>query len=1107
MSSNFAFLGQTDLSSFQDDFLDAEKNTYAAPMYSAMLSRKALEKSVRWLYEHDYTLEVPYDANLSALLHEPRFKQLVGPMLAELNLIRKSGNNAVHSNYRTKSSEALAILKKLHRFAGWILLLYSAEKVQVPPFDTNFIPQDTEADKSKKQLQLLEKNHQNSLTEIERLKVELQKIKAIKVQNLDNAIPPADPNEAETRSLYIDVLLREAGWDPQGTNVAEYEVEGIPKTNGTKGVGYVDYVLWGQDGKPLAVVEAKRTKKDPRIGENQARLYADNLEMKFGQRPLIFLSNGYETYLWDNTRYPRRQVLGFYTQDELQLVINRRALQQQLVGQSINEAITNRYYQKEALGAIAEQFDNGERKCLLVMATGTGKTRTAAALVELMSKAGWVKRVLFLADRVELVRQAKRAFNDHLPEYTSINLVREKETDASRITFSTYQTLIHQIDGEKRDDERYFGVGHFDLIIFDEIHRSVYNKYRAIFSYFDGLKVGLTATPKEEGDKDTYELFDLEAGNPTYAYELEEGIKDQYLVPYRSIPVPTKFHREGIKYDELSEEEQVAYEEEFADNLTGELPKEQDSKALNDWLFNQDTVDQILAYVMKNGHKIGGGDRLGKTIIFARNKRHAQYIKDRFDVQFPAYKGEFSALIAHEVVQAHNLIDQFKEPTKDPFVAVSVDMLDTGVDVPEVVNLVIYKPVKSKAKFWQMIGRGTRLSPDLYGIGEDKFDFMVFDLCENFEFFKVDRKEKKVANSRSLSERLFRSRLRLSELLRKHRSEELRTFSQELRDLLIQQTQALNLASFLVSPHLRWVEKYLDPNQWNALDTEEIDELMVHVAPLVVEIQEHENAKRFDALCYDSMLAMQLDTGELPVFKDKVVTLAERLSKKGKVPDVASQMNLIMAVQEDQYWENATITQLDHLRVALRDLMKLVVSSDSNVHYTNFKDELLPVEEEAPIYGTVNLEQYRKRVERYLREHKDHLVIDKLYRGLPITPIEVQSLEDHLFGQGELVSREQYQQAYGDEPLLRFIRRIIGMDTNAAKEAFSEFLSMGHLNTRQIRFINTIIDFLSVNGAIDPEKLFEPPFTDIDAGSIMNLFDAADTQKIRKILDEVNNVS
>ena len=473
--------------------------------------------------------------------------------------------------------------------------------------------------------------------------------------------------------------------------------------------------------------------RDARVGQQQAKLYADCLEKQFGQRPVIFYTNGYEHWLWDDTRYPPRSVQGFLTKDELQLAIQRRTLRKPLGAEEIDGAIVERFYQTRAIRRVAEAFEKDhQRKALLVMATGAGKTRTVIALADLLMRANWAKRVLFLADRVALVRQAVNAFKRHLPSSAPVNLVTEKDGQG-RVYVSTYPTMMNLID-DTADGKRRFGVGHFDLVVIDEAHRSVYRKYGAIFDYFDSLLVGLTATPKDEVDRDTYRLFELQRGVPTDAYGLDEAVKDGYLVPPRAVSVPLKFIRQGMRYDDLSEDEKEQWDAIEWDE-DGNVPSQVDPPAINKWLFNADTVDKVLEHLMTHGLKVAAGDRLGKTIIFAKNHDHAQFIAQRFDANYPHLKGSFARVIDFKTDYAQSLIEDFCQADKAPHIAISVDMLDTGIDVPEVVNLVFFKIVRSKTKFWQMLGRGTRLCPDLFGPGQNKEFFYVFDFCQNFEFF------------------------------------------------------------------------------------------------------------------------------------------------------------------------------------------------------------------------------------------------------------------------------------------------------------------------------------------------------------------------------------
>ncbi len=646
----------------------------------------------------------------------------------------------------------------------------------------------------------------------------------------NQAIPDShNYSEAETRRRLIDIMLVEAGWNPGGRNVAEYKIRGMPTNRGTPdGVGYVDYVLWGDDGLPLALVEAKRTSIDPKQGQQQAKLYADCLEAMHGQRPIIFYSNGYNTHLWDDQRYPPRQVQGFYTKDELMLLVQRRALALPLAQVAINQAIVNRYYQEAAIRQLAEHFSRHHRKGLLVMATGAGKTRVAIALVDLLMSAGWVKRVLFLADRSALVRQTTGAFKTHLPASNPVNLLAadgKEQAAGARVVVSTYHTMINLIDtnidggndGGNEAGQKLFSVGHFDLVLIDEAHRSVYQKFGAIFAYFDSLLVGLTATPKDEVDRNTYRLFDLEEGVPTFAYDLAQAIADGFLVPYRAFALPTKFIEQGIKYAELSDDEKAEWELlDWGDSET--MPDAVAAAAINAWLFNSDTVDQILKSLMQHGLKVAGGDRLGKTIIFAKNHKHAEFIAERFNIHYPHLKGAFARVIDNYVNYAQSLIEEFSKPNKEPHIAISVDMLDTGIDVPEVVNLLFFKVVRSKSKFFQMIGRGTRLRPNLFGPGDDKSHFLIFDACLNFEFFDQNPEGVNSSQPEPLSQSLFKKRLTLLEEMRRLAASDatLTPLATSLADTLHAYVAAMNTDNFIVRPQRAYVDPFQVRQRWES---------------------------------------------------------------------------------------------------------------------------------------------------------------------------------------------------------------------------------------------------------------------------------------------------
>jgi type I restriction enzyme R subunit len=748
----------------------------------------------------------------------------------------------------------------------------------------------------------------------------------------------------------------------------------------------------------------------------------------------------------------------------------------------------------------------------MVMATGSGKTRVSAAIVEMLTKCNWVKRVLFLADRNALVTQAKNAFKEHVPNLTAIDLTQEKEDNSTRLVFSTYPTIMNKIDSVKTDDNRFYGVGHFDLIIIDEAHRSVYQKYKAIFDYFDSLLIGLTATPKKDVDKNTYGLFEIEDDNPTFAYELDQAVKDEYLVPPKAISVPLKFPRDGIKYKDLSPHEQAEYEEKFGDPTTGETIDEISSAALNKWLFNTDTVDKVLAYVMENGIKFEGGDKLGKTIIFARSHKHAEFIEERFNKNYPEYSGKFLRIIDNYETKAQDLLEKFCHDEKDidPQIAVSVDMMDTGVDAPRVVNLVFFKLVRSASKFWQMIGRGTRLRPDLFEPGKDKKHFLIFDFCENFEFFDEFPEGVTPPTVKSVSQQIFEAKLEVAQELRSNNTsseEDLALAEQYINDLhkLIAE---LDHKRFVVRKHLRLVNRFTERKRWDNLSKSDIADICTNLTGLPPYTDDtDEQAKRFDLLVLNLQLAILFNATAQTRLITKIIRIGKNLYKKKNIPAVNAQLPTIKAVQTDEFWAEISINTLETVRANIRDLMKFLDKESQENVYTHFEDELfhqkITARDVVPNY--TKLKSYRDRVESYVRKNKNHLTIHKLNTNEPITQAEIEELERLLFDKDKVGSREEFILEYGEMPLGTFIRSIVGLELSAANQLFAEFIQDTNLSADQITFIDTIISYLTTNGVIDKAMLFEPPFTDVNDQGITGVFDDADVVKIVSLIDRVNN--
>ena len=1118
ISANFAFLEQ-EFVHVAESASYAEHHVHGDPRASCFHARHALERLLKRIYRVDKALSPPKTTNLDAYLGEPAF-QALAPEAVRLKAeyIRRTGNVAVHSNKTPSPETALNVLRELSHvlyWAGRTYLRKGAEELRGKTYDETLIPKGgpAAAPAAIEALEALEAERdaaEEAKREVEGELEELrERLAAIKAEN--EAVPEThDWNEAKTRELIIDLALQRAGWALDRPRDREYEVTGMPNN---EGIGYADYVLWGDDGKPLAVVEAKKTTVDPEVGRQQAKLYADCLEAMHGWRPIIFYTNGYETFLWDDRFYPPRMVAGFYKKDELATLIHRRTRRQPLDVAEVRDAIVERYYQKRAIGSIGGQFAKSRRKTLLVMATGTGKTRTAIALVDVLQRAGWIKRALFLADRVSLVNQAVNAFKTHLPDSSPVNLVTEREAEG-RVYVSTYPTMMGLIDETKGTEAR-FGVGHFDLVIIDEAHRSVYQKYGAIFRYFDSLLVGLTATPRDQVDRNTYQLFDLEPGVPTDAYELETAVADEFLVPPRVQQVDLRFPRKGIDYDSLSDEEKERWESlDWGDDVDpGDLPDRVDAAAINSWLFNEDTVDKVLQHVMENGHKVEGGDRLAKTIIFARNHAHAKFIEERFNHHYPHHKGHFARVIDHYANYPQSLIDDFSRKEKAPHIAISVDMLDTGIDIPEVANLVFFKPVYSKIKFWQMIGRGTRLCPGLFGPDDDKQDFRVFDFCFNFDFFRENPEGIESGGTVPLGTRLFRSRVRLlAHVQRTPDLDEDARLANSLTDELHGRVAAMNRDNFIVRMNLEDVDRYRERDAWKHLGDEDIERLQRNVAGLPSEVEADEiEAQLFDLTALTMQLAFaEGDQSAYETRRKRIVEIAMLLEEKSAIPAVKKQLDYLAAMQELEFWEGMNLNLLEDMRLRLRGLIQFLDRKDRKIVYTDFEDEVLRVRDDEPVpMPKMTGAQYEKKVKSFLDNHRDHLVIHKLRTNQPLTEADLAALEAALVEVGEedgetllsgLLARSEAPS------LAHFVRTLVGLDRAAAQAAFSEFLNDHSLNPPQIRFVELVIDQLTARGVMEASALYDAPFSNIHAGGPDELFgDKANV--IEGIFDKLEEVN
>ncbi len=1055
----------------------AEVKQASDPEKSALNSRKALEWLVRNVYRMK-NIEVSDRTSLYTLIDGEPFQKFVGDdrLMMAVHYIRKVGNKAAHSNVPIKSETFFAVLN-LYNFTGAVL-----KKLRVieefPPFDRELL--------KRPRILLVEPTKEPAADDNFVASIETEKITDAPVETRPNGF-----SEAETRRFFIDMMLQEAGWevlDKQGAILPlkaciEVKVEGMPTESKE---GFADYVLFGANGKPLAIVEAKRTSVSIEQGKQQAKLYADCMEAKYGVRPVLYVSNGYLTEVNDGLGYPWRPLLGFHTAEELELLIQRRG-RKEITDLRINDSITNREYQKRAIRTVCERFNKKHRRTLLVMATGTGKTRVSISLTEVLKRNNWVKNVLFLADRTALVRQAAKNYAKLLPNESTCILSDEREPDMNaRILFSTYQTMINYIDGEKKP----FSIGRFDLIIIDEAHRSVFGKYTAIFDYFDGLLVGLTATPREEVEKNTFDLFKMDAAD-TFAYELDEAVADGYLVPYNALKRGTLILKEGIAYDKLSQEEKEQMEavwtyEKARKALDEDTDYHRDieNNEINNYIYNEDTIKKVLQDLMETGLRVQSGERIGKTIVFAQKHRHAELIVKCFGELYPEYGSDFCVLIDNQVNYAQTLIDAFEVREKLPQIAVSVDMMDTGIDVPDVLNLVFFKRVRSKIKFMQMIGRGTRLSEHIYGSGEHKQGFQIFDWCNNFEYFGKHPNGSEAIQTQSLTERLFCLRTDIAHALQSYEHQQdafAKGWHDELKRALCEEVKSLNDMQIAVRQHWPTVDRYRKEENWVCLTLEEAVKIKGEIAPLLPRILADENAKKFDVLMLNIELSKLVPEVNANRSQNKVVQIASMLREKASIPQVKARMNIINEVCTPEFWEAPSLSRLEKVREELRDLVKMIVGGKGETFTLNIRDEVTEKGEAEPFLPT----NYKQRITDYLATHRNIPVIQKIVNMEQLTSTDINELERVLWK--ELGTKEDYDKyvakgnlIYGDS-VAAFIRSQVGIDRSVAVQKFSEFLSGHILNAEQEEYLKAIITYVCQNGDITRNTLInEPPLNGYD---------------------------
>lgn len=1091
----------------------AEQYANTDPESAVVKLRAYAEQCVNIVYQKAGLPRAPM-SNFMELLSNDAFKSVTPAVVIDkLHALRIHGNKAAHGD-KISVNGALWLVREAWDLGRWLYAAYTgSEAAGLPEFQVPQPPTSAKSEYKKERKAMLEQFAKQE-AQMQALLIELEEERS-KAAGLEKSAHELEElrqkaqqaaldlhfNEQTTRFRLIDTLLAGRGWnvgvDGSDTDQVTQETE-VKHQPTASGLGRADYVLWDDNGKPLAVVEAKKTAVDAEKGRHQAKHYADGLEEMHGQRPVIFYTNGHDIWVWDDhpgQAYPPRRLYDFYSKGSLQYLVRQRSVRKPFNTVAPKpEILTDRLYQHEALKRICERFETKQRKALAVQATGTGKTRLAIALSDVCMQAGWAKRVLFLCDRRELRKQARNAYNQFLNAPITILTSASVDDTANQVFVATYPAML-------KIYER-FDPGFFDLIIADESHRSIYNIYGDLFRYFDSLQLGLTATPVEMVSRSTCHLFDCDFKQPTSNYDLERAVEEGYLVPYEVVKHTTRFLREGIKGHALTPEQVAELEDKGIDPNTLDF----DSNEIDAAIYNKDTNRKILQNLMDHGIRQADGQTLGKTIVFARNHRHAKLLEELFDEMFPQYAGKFCQVIDNYDPRADDLIDDFKGEGKNDqlTIAISVDMLDTGIDVPEVVNLVFARPVKSPVKFWQMVGRGTRLCKDLFGPGKNKTHFQIFDHWGVVEYHGLKARDVTVSQSKSTMQRLFEARLALAQEAQK-------ALEVDLFDLLAKwMHKAINA---LDDKALAVRDKWKVKQQLSSLDVirqfapNTVVLLSTEIAPLMqwVDIRGHADAYQWDLLVTDIQREKLKGSTRFDDLVGEAIGQLHQLQTN--LNQVKVKADWIKKARNADWWRAASLEELEEARVELRDILKYRDIGDSPKYeppVIDVSDTDEVRERQSTYLATIDMKAYRVKVERVLQELFDtEPVLRKIRHGEPVTEAELESLNALVHTHHPDVDLNVLKSFYDTAaPLSQILRSVIGMDDEAVNERFSDFVqTYPSLSAKQVQFLGMLKRQIAKSGAIELDHLYEMPFAAI--GEPDNLFDDAD--QIDRLLEIVQS--
>ena len=1082
----------------------AEQYVHSDPPSAIVKLRTFAEKLLQVIFNH---LAEPWPGGFFDALggHSAggsnRFLSYTDPVIKNLfHILRKSGNKAAH-DHDGVAREAQTCLENAHKLAQWYFCTYLRGKlVDAPKFQ---MPESGQDDIATLKQELLKKEAELASFQSEAEQALQQKAQVLEVLEKSqteilelktrsaNTIDALEFSEADTRKYLIDGLLLDAGWKvgKEGEDTASVGQEVELQGQGTKtGIGYADYVLYDDNGDALAVIEAKKTSVNPTLGLEQARQYAAALAEDPAKRPIIFLTNGYDIFLYDEALGRRKARLwGIPSPDSLKYRMFHRQNRKELTKMELNLQIAGgdekRGYARDAVLATLENFQKKTRRSLLALATGTGKTRIATSISDVLLRANWAKRILFLCDRLELRKQAKNTFTQFLRNQPATLVTPKTYKDRNqRLYFGTYPSMIKCFEN--------FDVGFFDLIIADESHRSIYKKYRDLFHYFDALYLGLTATPLNFIERNTFSLFGCEKESATHSYSLEEAIDDGVLVPPTVFKSSTQFSREGICYNKLDDEQKA----QAGDQVEDERDLNFGVSDLDKRIFNKDTNRTVLRNIMEHGVMDKTGHRPGKTIVFARNHDHAVLLHELFeDMYADDYGDEFCKVIDYHDTRASSLIDDFKSQDKNLTIAISVDMLDTGIDVPEVVNLSFAKPLGSRVKFLQMLGRGTRLCPNLFGPSQDKTDFRVFDHWGLFlQFEQAAEQEDEKPRSLSVLEKLFTARIDLLSLALQAQEVE---FFEEISELVRGDINALkDLKCIAVREKMKFIHSIADLGLIQACNSRTLHKLRKEICPLMFhrDIRKSYGAYSFDLLVAEFLTHRLQASSKAQDFAGKLANRVRLLPVN--IGQVKACMGWVKKSDHVEFWMSAKLEDIEETRIELRELMNLIkplpdpITVVPELDITDKDHQLSAHSADITKLAPADFKSKMQKLLQHLMATNS--ILQKIRKNEPVSEGELEQLSSLVLTQSPELDLKHLTEFFPESAgaLAIAVRSLVGLDSDEIRKKLEAFTRTHPLSSRQHHFIEMLVRQISKAGGIKLSDLWEAPFTTLDSEGIDGIF-------------------